>query len=161
MSGFDSDSQPELRSPLVPDVAQLVEPLLRGEREPHGPQLMMLERQRIVEEDHEAVSRELLERAFVDGDQLAERPVVLAKHVEQLFGRSGLGERGEAAEIAEQTRDVRPVPDEESLTVRARDEIRHLRRDETAEFRPLPLNRVEQTGGGCLRAERGPRWEPF
>ena len=86
----------------------------------------------------------MLERPFVTRDQLAERPVVLPQHVDQLLGRSRFGESGEAAQVAEQARDVRAVPGQELLAVVAGDELGHLRRDEPGQLRALPLDRIDQ-----------------
>jgi hypothetical protein len=79
-----------------------VEALLRGEREPRRLALVIGDRERVVEEDHDPVAGEVLERSSVLGDQPAERGVVFPQHLEELLGRSGLGERREAAKIAEE-----------------------------------------------------------
>jgi hypothetical protein len=70
--------------------------------------------------------------------------VVLAQDVEQLFGGRRFREGGEAAQIREQTRDVRAVPGQELLADPAGDELCHLRRDEPGELRALPLDRLDQ-----------------
>ena len=62
----------------MPDLSQPREPLLSGEREPDGLELVICDGERVVEEDHHAVAREVLQRPFVRRDQLAERSVVLA-----------------------------------------------------------------------------------
>lgn len=51
--------------------------------------------------------------------------MVLAQHVEQFLGRSGLGECSEAAQVTEETRDVGAVSGEELLTVSTGDEGNH------------------------------------
>ena len=117
---------------------------MRGEREPDGLQLVICDLERIVEEDHQPVACEVLERPFVGRDEVADHSVVLAEDVEQLFGGGRLGEGGEAAQIAEETRDVGPVPGQESFTFIARDQLCNLRRDEASELRPLPLDRLHQ-----------------
>ena len=93
-------------------------------------QFVVLDRQRVVEEHHHAVSGEVLERRVVRPDELSEHAVVLAQDLEQLFGRSRLGERGEPTQVAEETGDVRAVPREQSLAVLARDQLGDGRRDE-------------------------------
>ena len=70
------------------------------------------------------------------------------EHVEELLRRRRLGEGGEAAQIAEETRDIGAVPGEELLAVSAGDELCHLRRDEPSQLRALPLDRVEQARVG-------------
>jgi hypothetical protein len=61
---------------------------------------------RVVEEDQDPVAREVLERSAVIRDELADRLVVRAEDLEQLFGRGRFGERRETAQIGEQTGDV-------------------------------------------------------
>jgi hypothetical protein len=86
----------------------------------------------------------VLQRALVRRDEVAERAVVLAQDVEQILGRSRLGEGGETAQVAKQARDVRAVPGQQLLALCARDQLRDLRRDEAGELGPLALDRVEQ-----------------
>jgi hypothetical protein len=83
---------------------------LCGEREPDGLKLVVRDRQWVVEEHHYAVSREVLECPLVVGDQRAQHAVVLPQQSEHLLWRGGLGETGEAPQIAEQARDVGTVP---------------------------------------------------
>ena len=123
---------------------ELLEPLLRGEREPDRRELVVVDRDGVVEEDHDAVAREVLERAAVGRDQLADRLVVRAQHLEQLLRRGRLGERREAAEIGEQAGDVRAVAREQLLALLRGDERGHLRREEAGQLGPLPLHGVEQ-----------------
>ena len=104
ISGLDSDAEPELGSALPPPFGQLGELLLGREREPDGLELMVLEGDRVVEEDHHPVACEMLEGAAERGDQLAQGLVVLAEHVEELLGRGRLGKGGEAAQVAEEAR---------------------------------------------------------
>ncbi len=70
--------------------------------------------------------------------------MVLAQHVEKLLRRRRLDESSEAAEIAEDARDVGAMSSEELLAVFAGDELRDLRRDESRQLGALPLDRVEQ-----------------
>ena len=81
---------------------------------------MVRDGDRVVEEHHHPVAREVLQGPLVRRDQLAERAVVLAQHVEQLLRRGGLGEGREAAQVAEQARDVGAVSGQEPLAVAAR-----------------------------------------
>src|SRR5262249_52802695 len=60
----------------------------------------------IVEEHHDPVARELVERALELTDQRSERAVVFAQEVEHLLGLGGLGEGGVAAEVAEHDDDL-------------------------------------------------------
>ena len=77
-------------------------------------------------------------------DQVADRLVIRAEHLEQLFGRGRLGERREASEVREQTRDIGAVPREQPLALVGGDERGDLRREEAGQLRPLPLHGIEQ-----------------
>ena len=79
---------------------------------------MVLLEDRVVEEDHHAVAGEVLERAAVLGDRVAHHAVVLAEEAEELLGLGLLGERGEAAEVAEGDRDLAPMAREQGLPLR-------------------------------------------
>ena len=57
--------------------------------------------QRIVEQDHQAVAGEALERAFEFVDQCAERVMIVAQHLHHFFRLRRLGERREPAQVAE------------------------------------------------------------
>src|SRR5205823_1167303 len=127
LSRLDADPQPELGASFPPHPRQLANPLLRGQGQAYGLELVFLDGDRVVEEDHDAVARKVLERAAVGGNQLAERLVVRTQHLEQLLRRSRLREGREAAKIAEQARDVRTVTGQQLLTVLRGDELRDLR----------------------------------
>src|SRR4029453_5969701 len=107
VAGFNPYTQPKLDSASAPDPSQLCEPLLRGDREPDGLELVVCDGERIVEEHHHPVAREVLQRPFVPRHQLAERGVVLPPDVEQLLGSRRLAEGGEATQLREETRNVR------------------------------------------------------
>jgi hypothetical protein len=61
------------------------------------------DRHRIVEEHHDAITRELVERSLELADKRTQRPMVLAKEIEHLFGFGGLGEGGVAAQVQNTT----------------------------------------------------------
>src|SRR5207253_9418389 len=67
-----SDPEGELRTAFLPHPRQLRESLLGGERKPDRLELMVIDSERVVEEHHHAVAREVLKRPMVGGDQLAE-----------------------------------------------------------------------------------------
>ena len=117
---------------------------MSGDREPNRLELVVRDGEGIVEEHHDPVAREVLQRPFVGRHQLAECGVVLAQDVEQLLGGRRLAECGEPAQIREETRDVRAMAGQELLAVPAGDELCHLRRDEPGELRALPLDRLDQ-----------------
>ena len=142
---FDADAEAELRSSLPPCLGERLEPLLRGECEPNRHLLVIVDRERIVEEHEQPVAGEMLERPAVDRNQLSEHAVVLAQHLEDLLRRSGLDERREPPEVAEHARHIRAMSGQKTLAVLAGDEFRDLRRDESRQLGPLPLDRVDQT----------------
>ena len=59
------------------------------------------DRHRIIEENHDTVAGELIERALILTDQRPQRAVVLVQEVEHLLGLGRLREGGVAAQIAE------------------------------------------------------------
>src|SRR5438067_2242593 len=124
-------------SPLVGEIGKT---LAGGERKPDRLELMVGHGERIVEEDHHPVTGEVLERPAVARDQRPECSVVLAEYLEQLFGRSRLREGGEPSQVREEARDVRAVSRQQLLAVLARDELCHLRRQESRELLALPLD---------------------
>ena len=77
-------------------------------------------RHRIVEDHHHAVAGEALQRAAVLDDDLADRRVVLAQQRHHVFRVRGLGEPGEAAQVAEQRRDLAAMAFELLLRSRTR-----------------------------------------
>ena len=141
---LDPDPQAKLRPTLPPPARQVFEALLGGDREPDRLEFMVVERERVVEEHHDPVAREVFERPAVDGDQLADHLVIRTEHLEQLFGRGRLGERREAPEVGEETGDVGAVAGEQLLALLRGDERGNLRRDEARQLRALPLHGIEQ-----------------
>ncbi len=93
------------------------------------------ERDRRVEQHHDAVTGIAVERALVAEDQFAKRCVIFAQHVHDLFRLGALGERGEPAQVAEHHRHLAAVAGEQRLmAVRRSDQLRDLRREETLEL---------------------------
>ena len=64
------------------------------------------DRHRIIEENHDTVAGELIERALILTDQRPQRAVVLVQEVEHLLGLGRLHEGGVAAQIAEHDDDL-------------------------------------------------------
>ena len=60
---------------------------------------MLRKRHRVVEEHHEAVAREVLERSGVREDQLARDGVIRADDIDQFLRFGRLHETGEPAKI--------------------------------------------------------------
>ncbi len=88
------------------------------------------DRHRVVEEDHDAVAGEALERAFVFEDQPAHRRVVFAQHAHHFLGLGGFGEGGEAAQVEEHHRDLAPVALQRIVGAAGDDRVGQLRREE-------------------------------
>ena len=89
-----------------------------AQRRADGRQRVIGDRRRVVEEDHEPVPGEVLHRAAVGERRSADLGVVLAKDAEQLLRLGRLGERGEAAHVAEQGADLAPVAGQQRLALR-------------------------------------------
>src|SRR5271163_610528 len=83
----------------------------------------------IVEEDHDAIARELIERPLVFRDEWPQRAVVFAQEVEHLFGLGGLGEGGVAAQIAKHDDDLAAMAFEDFLVALRDDQLGELRRE--------------------------------
>ena len=61
--------------------------------------------------------------------------MIFAQHVHRLFRLGGLGERGEAAQVAEHHRDLAAVAGEQRvMAVVGGDQLRHLRREEALQL---------------------------
>ena len=101
--------------------------------------------QRIVEEHHHAVAGEALERALVVADQRAERVVIFAQQLHDVLGLGGLGEGGEAAQVAEQRHDLAAMAVEHALVARRDDQPRRA------------AARGSAAAGRCARARRAGR----
>ena len=69
--GCDADPEPELVPALPPERRELLEALLGRQRELDRLDLVILDRERVVEEDEQTVTCEVLERSVVRQDQLA------------------------------------------------------------------------------------------
>ena len=90
-------------------------------------------RQRIVEEHHHAVASKAIERALVLADQRPQRAMIFGKHLHDVFGLGSLGERGEAAQIAEQRHDLPAVIAQDRFVASRDDSLGKLRRQKTAQ----------------------------
>src|SRR5262249_19238888 len=72
-------------------------------------------RHRIIEEHHDAVARELVERPFELSDERTQSAVVLTQEVEHLLRLGSLGEGGVAAQVAEHGDDLAAMAFEDLL----------------------------------------------
>ena len=82
----------ELVAALPPVGGQAFETLAHGVGGAHGRQLVVGDAGRVVEERHQPVAGEVLDRAAVRHDHLARGRVVLAQDAEHLFRLGRLGE---------------------------------------------------------------------
>jgi hypothetical protein len=95
--GRNPDSEAQVVSALLPRARQLDEALPDRDRRAHRRQLVVRHRRRVVEEGHQPVPGEVLDRPCVRCNELADGAVVLPEHAEHLLGLRGLRERGEPA----------------------------------------------------------------
>jgi hypothetical protein len=124
MAHRNARSEAELVPTLAPTSDELPDALSHRERELRRLKLWLGNGHRVVEEHHEPVTREVLERSAVRHEELAGGRVVLTHDPDELLGLGGLGEGGEPAEIEVDDRDVRPMTGEEPSTFVPRDESR-------------------------------------
>ena len=117
----------------VPPLGERRDAVAHGHRHLDGALGGVGTRERIVEEGHQPVAREAVERSLEAVDEIAQRRVVLAEHQHQVLGLDGLGERREAAQVAEHDRDLLAMALEERLVAGRHDELGDLRREEAAQ----------------------------
>ena len=136
----DADPEAEVVAAPAPAVGELGDPVAHRHGHRDGPLGGVVDGQRVVEEHHEPVAGEALERALEPVDELAERGVVLREHPHDLFGLARLGERRESAQVAEDHHDLAAMTGEEALVARVDDQVHQLRRQEPAQaVHPLQL----------------------
>src|SRR5712692_2135865 len=105
----DPDAEVELMAALPPCRAQLADPGTHLDRHTDGALGGVGAGKGVVEEDHHSIPGEMLDRSLVAKDQLAHSGVELLENSHHLFRLSRLGERGEAAQVAENDGDFLPV----------------------------------------------------
>src|SRR5215469_16711356 len=81
----------------------------------------------VIEKNHDAIARELVERALELGNERPQRAMISAQEVEHLLGLRGLGERGIAAQIAEHHDDLATMAFEDLLVALRNDQFSKLR----------------------------------
>ena len=109
----------------TPPNGQLVHRIADLQRHPDGALCGVVVWDRIVEEHHDPVAGEPLERALISVHQCPHRLVVLREHAHHLLGLAGLGEGGEVPHIGEEHHDFAAMALEEVLV--AGDQIGQLR----------------------------------
>ena len=117
-------SYPRLRQPALSSPSALA----HRARQSRGPNLVVGHRHWVVEEDHQPVAREVLERPAVGADEVARRRVVLANDLDELLWLGRLGKGREPAEVEVGDGDIGAVAGKELLALVTRDERGHLRR---------------------------------
>ena len=90
----------------------------------------ILTREGVVENHHDAVAPAMIDAGAVRIDELAHLLVIGLEELDGLLRLRRLAERGEAADIAEQNADQRPVTAKNILFAGRDHRIRHLRREE-------------------------------
>ena len=91
----DTDSQGEVMAVAEPAGGKLAHGVPELQRHPDRTLGRVVTRDRVVEEHHDPVTGEPLERAFVCVDQRPDGPVILAEHAHHFLGLTGLRERRE------------------------------------------------------------------
>jgi hypothetical protein len=87
-------------------------------------------RPRIIEKDHDAVARELVERALELADEWPQRTVIFAQKVEDFLRLGGLGEGGVAAQVAKHDDDLTAMRFEDLVFARPESD----RRDQVGRY---------------------------
>ena len=111
----DTDSHGEVVPSAPPAFGEVSHDVANLQRHPHRPLGGVVALNRVVEEHHDPVAREPLERPFVGVDERPDGAVILAEHPHHLLGFAGLREGGEVPEIGEQHHDFAPMACEQVL----------------------------------------------
>ncbi len=114
----------------------------------------LLDRNRRVDEHHQAIARKARERRGIFGDDLAQCLVVFGEHPHDLLGRGSGREGGEPPQIAEHRHDLGTAALEHAVVTLAVDEFGHLGCQESLEFGNalLALLREGQSGSHGVEA---------
>ena len=120
------------------------------QRHAHGALRRIGDRHRVVEEDHDAVAGEALERAFVLHDQRGRsRRGTSPSTAITSSGSAVLGEGGEAAQVEEDDRDLAAVALQRIVGAAGDDQLGELRREEA--LQPAdPLELAHAVGDALL-----------
>src|SRR5262249_23903024 len=102
----DAGTEPEHAAAAAPGGRQCSRCLAHRDGHFDGALSRVWDRDRIVEENHDPIARELIERALKPADERPQRTMVLAQDVEHFLGLGGLGKRGVAAQIAKHDDDL-------------------------------------------------------
>src|SRR5262245_45745624 len=127
------EPDPDLEDVAAPSplLADLPEALADRDRQPDRASRVVVLELGVVEEHHDPVAGEVLERSLVLDHQRPDRRVVAPQEPQHLLGLGALRERREVAQVAEHRGDLAAMAREQRLAFRARHELGDLRREET------------------------------
>ena len=145
----DADAEAEIVAELLPFGGELDDPVAHLHRHLHAALARIGAGHRIVEQHHQSVAGEALQGALEGVDDAGETVVVLAQHGHHLLGLGGLGEGGEAAQVAEHDGDVLAVAVEQLFAARRHHQLGDLRREESLQPRHA-LDLAELLGDALL-----------
>jgi hypothetical protein len=105
----DAGAEPEQPAAATPGGDQLDRRFAHRHRHLDGALGWVGDGHGVVEEHHDPITRELVERALELADEWSQRAVVFAQEIEDFFGFGGFGEGGVAAQIAKHDDDFAAV----------------------------------------------------
>src|SRR5215831_15906687 len=109
MAGRDADPETQLVTIAAPSLGKRRDVAAHFNRHAHCAHRRIGTRNRIVEDDQEAVAGEVLQGAFKAVDRFAETAIIFLQHRDDVFRLGVFGKCGEAAKIAEHGGNVAPV----------------------------------------------------
>src|SRR6516162_4864462 len=133
VSRSDADAEAELVAEPAPLADQSSDAFAHFDRHAYRALSRIGTGDRIVEDDQQAVAGEMLQRALEAVDLLAETAVVVLQHGDDVLGLGALGERGEAAQVAEHDRYIAAVAFQERVVAGRHHELGDLRRQKALE----------------------------
>ena len=120
------NSEAEIEAVLAPSGGQLTDRGAHFRRHAHRLDAGLGARQRIVEDRHQTVTGEVLDRALEFMNDGADGCVVLAQDIHHLFRFGGFGKGGKAAQVAKHDSDVAAVTVENAIVARRQDQLGDL-----------------------------------
>ena len=138
----DPSTKPEQSATSTPAGDQCARGLAHRHRHLDGARGRFWDRHRVVEENHDSIAGELVERSLELADQRPQRAVIFAQKIEHFLGFGGLGESGVAAQIAEHDNDLAAMAFEDFLVAVRDDQFGQLRRQEPSTARSAPVPRL-------------------
>ena len=95
----DTDAERDVVAALEPCGHECGEALLHIKRHAYRANGWLFHNDRVIENHHHGIGRELFQRALVGVDQLAHFAVISTQQTHHLFGLRGVGKSSEAAQI--------------------------------------------------------------